>query len=746
MDLSAFYSQFRDETVENIRSLNKAALAIDREGVTPGERREHIDTMFRAMHTIKGSARILGFDQPAQIAHAFEHILSEVRDNKRTLTSAMIDRLLRAGDVLQELIQTLAEGNQPDIDVAEVLASLHIDDEPLLSGTPSSVDPSPPATPDAPSSSRSRSRLAPTVRVRVDQLDLLLNLAGELLVERQVHQTHISALEEMVLMCTQQQRALQALEGELRRMRFSAFEQAAIDRTLKQALMVGAASHIHIKQQLDHFIHHSTQTSQLVLDLEREVMMIRLQPLRSLFANLPRATRELGRVSGKEIDLVLVGEDTELDRKIIEAIHEPLIHLLRNAIDHGLESPEQRIKQGKPAFGRIEIKAQATGTHVHISISDDGAGMDTHKLRQAAVQQGLMSSEAAARLSETEALELIFLPGFSTAPTVTDISGRGVGMDIVRTNIIDLGGQVHIATIPNRGTTTTLVLPLTLVTSRVLVVREHEHTFALPVAGCQGCVWTDIANVHVIDHQPHIDYNTQSIPLFRLADLLELGSKPLLDNQRIPTIVVGTDKSSIALLVDQIVDELEVVVKPLGQLLEPLRQYSGSTQLGNGQLILLLNHVTLVQLARQTTTHLLIQSTALRRKSRIMVVDDSATIQRLYQSMLQAAGYIVTTANDGQEALEQLSTTAVDLLITDVEMPRMNGFELIKHLRTTLAANNLPIIIISSLARDDYMQQTLEVGAQAYIVKSAFHHLSFLETVQNLLDAGFLRVSTEPME
>ncbi|HEU5100633.1 MAG TPA: hybrid sensor histidine kinase/response regulator [Roseiflexaceae bacterium] len=757
MDLTAFYSQFRDETAENIRILNEGLLVLEALGPGADGRREHIDAMFRAMHTIKGSARMLGFEQVGRVAHTCEHILGAVREGRRELDRALADDMLRAGDAIVDLVNTAIDGHPSAIDVEALTLTLgrggrseapaaDVDapaPEPPAANAPitpapvaTAAHPGPPEPAAVPAFSRTaRTAARQTIRVRVDRLDKLLNLAGELAVGRQAQAVHLQTLGEIATLIDQQERMLLALERQLRQLRFSHSQREALERHMNGALNAGDQASKLIRAHTERFEQHAGHTTQLVEDLEQEVMAARLLPISTVYANLPRAVRELARDTDKAIELILLGETTELDRKMIEALNDPLIHLIRNAVDHGIEMPDEREQAGKPRQGTITVSAEALGAYVNVTIRDDGRGMDPKLLREAAVRKNLFSAEATALLTDQEALELIFTPGFSTAQMITDISGRGVGMDVVRTNIVELGGQVHVDSRLCSGTSITLALPMTLVTTRVLLVELGEYTFALPASSCQASIWAYAEQVQTIEGRAMLSHEGKLASLLRLADLLDVdGAQPFPSRRRTPAIVIGAAQRPLALLVDRLIDEREVVVKPLGPLLEKQRRFSGAIQMGDGRLVLLLNPVALAQAARgMALMTTLVKHDDARRHSRLLVADDSFTTRELIRTILQSAGYDVTTAVDGFDALDKLRAATYDLVVSDVEMPRVDGFQLTSRIRNDLGLTELPVIIVTSLASESHRRRGLEVGAQAYIVKSQFNQSNLLDTVQQLL-------------
>jgi len=745
MDLTAFHTQFRDETTEHVRTLNDALVALEAQ-VDEAQRRAELDRAFRAVHTIKGSARMLGFEPIARLAHALEHVLDEVRQGKRIPERSLIDLLLRGGDLimqltsevphlsaatlaqLPELLQALGDTTTPAAAATSPLP-------PLPAPATSSATETPVATPpDTASPSRTGRQ---TVRVRVDRLDRLFNLAGELNIGQQWLAELERELERLQKMVEHQQRALLALEHDLGRLRFSPSQRQLLDARLVELRGTQTTLTDHVQHQLDRLGRHLLHQNLLVKELEHEVMAVRLLPIATLFNGLPRLVRDLAAATGKQVQLDIYGETTELDRKVLELIGDPLVHLVRNAIDHGLELPEERIAAGKSPVGLVRIGAEAAGNEIRIRIQDDGRGIDTDRLRRRAVELGWLTAERAGQLDTQEALDLIFQPGFSTATTITEISGRGVGMDVVRTNLLELGGQVRIDTVVGQGTTVTLTIPLTLITSQIVLVQVAQQVVALPATAVQSIIWVQRNQVYFIDNQPAITYQQRAISLIPLAALLDLPAEsPLQRHLRAPALILKARQKRVALLVDDLIDEREAVVKPLGPLFARRPVLSGAVQLGDGRLILLINPFYLVE----RNTHRSLPPATERKAlptattpARLLVVDDSFTTRELLRSILQSAGYDVTVAIDGADALDRLRATTYDLVVSDIEMPRVDGFTLTTRIRNDLALVDLPVILITSLASEEHRCRGLEVGAQAYIVKSQFNQDSLLKVIQQLL-------------
>jgi two-component system chemotaxis sensor kinase CheA len=778
MDLSAFHNQFREETTENIRTLNDGLLAIEKlAGSDEQAAQHHVHTIFRAMHTVKGSSRVLGFNEVSRLAHSMENALGAVRSGSRSLDRELADLLLRAGDTLLGMVHAAVDAQPFAEDIEPLVTGLEpaapVDDAtPAADSAPAAAPPaqaapsappaahattSPPASPgngeaapeplppqpvEAPAAPAVRNAGRQTVRVRVDRLDRLINLTGELVVGEQMLEHHMNRLRELDDFILRQETMLGELDLFLREVRLNHVDRQNLDRYFSELFdSLDHARHM-LSNESEQFDEYLNQHQLLLGDMEQEVMSVRLLPISTLFNNIPRAVRDLARAVEKDIDLQLHGENTELDRKLLELLNDPLLHLVRNAIDHGIEPPDERERVGKPRTGRLLVQAQAFGGEVRISISDDGRGMDPAQMREIAVRKRLISAENAALLSDREALDLVFMPGFSSAQMITDISGRGVGMDVVRTNLTELGGQVLLESESGQGTRITLQVPLTLITTRVLLVRIGVSTFALPASGCRGTAWIHQDQIRTVEGQAIVEHKDRTLPLLRMADLLNVEAPPPFQTtHRMPAILLGNGQRALALLVDRLLDEREAVVKPLGTILEHLCRsqptrypYSGAIQPGDRTLVLLLNPTALTRMAggkRMAGPEA--SRPELDRQYQLLVTDDSFTTRELLRSILESAGYDVTIAIDGMDALDKLRAHSYDLLVSDVEMPRVNGFQLTSRLRNELGIETMPVVIMTSLASEEHRRQGLEAGAQAYIVKSQFNQDGLLQVIQQLL-------------
>jgi two-component system chemotaxis sensor kinase CheA len=451
--------------------------------------------------------------------------------------------------------------------------------------------------------------------------------------------------------------------------------------------------------------------------------------------------RDLAQSSGKEASLGIIGGEVELDKRVLEQIKDPLIHLLRNAIDHGIESPHQRAAAGKPACGRVLLKAEQLGKDVSISVSDDGVGLDMEAIRSMAVRKGMAE---ATMLSEPELIELIYHPGFSTSPIITDVSGRGVGLDIVRRNVEELRGRISVASRPGAGATFTLVLPLTLTSSRGLVVCVSGQSFAIPLNTIERIEHVETSQIEALGGHDSLRYNGRPLMLVHLGDVLGLKRKSETQKkERIPVVILAAAERTMAFAVDELADEQEVVIKGLGKQLARVGGIAGASVMGNGEVILILNIADLIKLVQRGERRSVLAAAVLqepsttaaeRQRRKILVVDDSITTRTLEKNILEAAGYLVRLATDGQEALNAIATDGIpDLIISDVAMPRLDGFELTQSLKSNQRTAQVPLILVTSLESPQDKARGITVGADAYIVKSSFDQNNLLETIGQLI-------------
>ena len=776
---SGLLSQFREEVDTHLLRLSQGVVVLEQNPRdTPV-----LKDVFRAAHTIKGAAKMMGFADISRITHEMESVLAAMRDGDLLLTPDITDVLIEAIDAVEALTRAhvqLGGGEGPaPAEQEDLVARLHAlvpTDGPAPgtgAGSPArngqenghapaapgqEITPALPAANGGGGTAPAGSFLEDTVRVQVQKLDTLMNLSGEMIISKMQNEAIADRLQAMLEASRALGRTLGALNDTINR---------GWDSLSQQDLETALSRMHELDQDLDQltattlreFQAYAGHVNNVADELEDTVLSVRMLPVESLFTAFPRAVRDMARDSGKQVELATQGGDTELDKKILEALYEPLVHLLRNAVDHGIEPPAARVQAGKAPAGRVGIRAFQQGGQVGIEVSDDGAGIDPQVVRRTAVQKGFLPAATAEKLSDDEILPWIYHPGFTTAHIITDVSGRGVGMDIVKSTLEHLNGTVQVSSELGRGTTISLKVPLTLATTQGLLVRVANQVFVLPSHTVETMDYISADDLFMLEGQEAVRLRERTMPLVRLEELLDLGrvhglhtridvgsagsewSSGISLAHKLPGIVVGESERQLCFLVDELIDERVIVVKSLGPLLANVPTQVGATMLGNGQVVIILDVPSLISEARARSTQGRLapawRTAAPIHRYRILVVDDSITTRELEKSILENAGYVVEIAMDGREALNRLEKepSRFDMMIADIEMPHMDGLELTQRVKqhTDERLRQLPVIIVSSLASDAYKRRGIEVGAQAYITKGQFEQSRLLDTIELLI-------------
>ena len=481
---------------------------------------------------------------------------------------------------------------------------------------------------------------------------------------------------------------------------------------------------------------HGTMVDELLDDMMNVLML----PCSSLLEVFPKLVRDLSRDRGKEANLVVHGEDLEIDRRILEEMKDPLIHLLRNCIDHGIEDPEVRERAGKPRQGTVTIAiSQTSGNQIELVVADDGGGIDVAKVREAATRRGMLSEQEKHAAERQDALSLVFRSEVSTSPMVTSISGRGLGLAIVREKVENLGGNISVSTVASAGATFKIVLPITLSTYRGILVTAYGQQMVVPTANVERVARIKKDQIKTIGNTDTIEMNGRVVPLVKLGDILELPRQESKngDSQFVPVLLLRSGETLVSFSVDSILQEQEVLVKGLGSQLSRVRNVAGATLLGSGKLAPILSVSDLIKSAIKRSfetigTAMEVEAAEDRTKS-ILVVEDSITSRMLLKNILESSGYDVTTSVDGAEAYSALRTQDFDLVVSDIEMPRMDGFELTSNIRSDEQLSHLPVVLVTSLGSREDRERGIDVGANAYIVKGSFDQNNLLETVERLI-------------
>jgi two-component system chemotaxis sensor kinase CheA len=449
--------------------------------------------------------------------------------------------------------------------------------------------------------------------------------------------------------------------------------------------------------------------------------------------------RDIASQEGKEVNLVISGGETELDKKVLEGIKTSLIHILRNCIDHGIEEPESRVALGKPREGTIKVSAFHEGDNVVITVEDDGRGVDIAQIKETALRKRLLSSSDLEGMTDKEVLNVVFMNGYSTSPIVTDVSGRGMGLDIVRRDITNLKGRVILDTQKDKETKFTLVLPLTIAIIQALLVKVQNMLFALPMFSITESVKVNVDDISAIEGRMAIQFRDHIVPLLKLNEVL--GLPPPGDNEgkakKEMLVVMATSlDSQVGFIVDEIVGEGEVFIKSLGKHLGKVKNVGGAIIMPNGEVVLVLDIPDLIAhsaLSLPQATGKKRAPKSERKEKKILIVEDAFSTRELEKSILETHGYLVDTAVDGLDALDRMADNQYDLIVSDVEMPRMDGFELCRTLKNNEGYKDIPFVMVTALQKEEDKRRGIEVGAAAYIVKSAFEQSNLLDTIERLV-------------
>ena len=680
-------------------------------------------TLQRSLHTLKGSARMAGAMRLGELTHRVED-----RVNKAIAQSALdealwneLDNYLdRVGLAIDQLAQPRTSEETPAAHTAEAATT-------PVAGTALEVG-------------AERAMQAALLRVRSDTVDHLVNAAGEVSVTRSRVEAELREFKNGVLELTD---SVSRLRKQLREVEIQAesqmqarvaassdtesqFDPLEFDRfTRLQELTRFMNESVHdvqtvqqnLMQNLDEATAALNAQTRLNRDLQQGLMGIRMVPFSSIGERLYRVVRQTGKELGKRANLELTGAEIELDCSVLEKMTAPFEHLLRNAIAHGLEMPELRVQNGKAPIGEISLSLRQESNEVVFDLADDGAGLDIERIRQKALEQHLITADE--EVSDNQMIQLIFTTGLSTAGEVSEIAGRGVGLDVVRSEVSALGGRIDVTTQPGLGVRFTIHLPLTLAVTRTLMVRAAQSVYALPSSMVEHVQQVKPAELDALYAQQHVAWQGNRYPLFYLPRVLGDDQAEVVSQPHNPLLLLRSGEQRIALHVDGLLGNQEVVVKNIGPQLARLPGIAGATVSTSGEVILIINPVAFTQriaVARKIAKPAAVGETV-HRKPLVMVVDDSLTVRKITTRLLERSGYQVVTAKDGVDALEQMMEITPDVMLLDIEMPRMDGFEVAKRLRQDSKTRSLPIIMITSRTADKHRNYALELGVNEYLGK-----------------------------
>lgn len=692
--------------------------------------RDAIESLFREVHSLKGAARAVGLAPIERLCHAWESLLGAVRGGHLELTAERVDLCRHA----LHAVQRLHAGQAPD---GAEQGQLHDQLEAAARGEAVSLPAPAAANPLQPADSG-------MVRVAARRLDTLLFHSESLLQHKLEAQAYARRLHEHAA-AFEPQRGKRLLGAASLKPLHAGLE--TLPPTSRDALK-GLLEHLHWSQaQLDRLHFEALQLAKAGRHLAQglaqlsdahvgELQAVLLLAGSSLVEGLPAMLQDLASQAGKRVELQVRGTSLQVDKRILDELRTVLTHLLRNAVDHGLETPEQRTAGGKRPVGLVQVELlQESADRFELRVQDDGRGIAVAPLKAKAVATGLLGEEQAAALSEAEGRWLIFRSGLSTSALITDLSGRGLGMAIVQEVVERLGGRIELESTPGQGTCFHLHLPLSLSTFRAVIVRNAERTFAVPALAVERCLRLPASAVKNQENRPTLAFDGQVLPVWALADVLGLGRQDY-GQGNLTLVLFKVRGERFAVLVDELLGDQEITVKSLGRQLLRVRNLLGATLLGDGQLVPILHPGDLYRSALAVGAGSLEASVGEGAESavqRLLIAEDSFTSRGLLKAILEGAGYQVATANDGLEAWNALKQGAFDLLVSDVEMPRMDGFTLTSRIRADRALAELPVVLVTALHSAEDRARGLEVGANAYLVKSGFEQDSLLDAIRRLI-------------
>lgn len=753
-DVFAVLDLYTAELESHTQTLTQGLLALEKEPTQT----EPINELLRAAHSLKGAARLMGITGAEKVAHAMEELFSASQEGL-VFAGPHVDTLLEGVDLLRlteeikdrESLQEWTTRTAPRIEdlVGRLTQLLDPDFVPAASPEsepepePESEEPEAEAEIEVPEElqAATASRPSPqqasrTLRLAADRLDALMGMAGEIRVSARWLGHHSGDLVRIKV----QQMQLGAALTEM--LDLVSPELDLLGKTRAQALKKMSRECVEsLTTSIEELEEFDRRMFGLSNSLHREVVASRMRPFADVLGGHQRMVRDLARQRKKKAELVIEGHETPVDRDILEKVEAPLTHLLRNACDHGLESAAARKKAGKPARGTIRLEANHRGGMLCLSVSDDGGGIDHEKLRKIVVKRGLVTKQIAAQLDHKELTDFLFLPSFSTRTKADEISGRGVGLDVVHSVVQELGGRLNVESTLGQGTRFELLLPITLSVVRSLLVRLQSELYAFPLSRIEGVLRIGAEEVESIEGRPHVRWSgDQLIGVIRATRLLDLPAGEL--GERLHIVVLGDRQSRFALVVDSFEGEQSLVVQTLDRRLGKLKNLACGALTEEGEPILVFDVEDLKRSYEKLWNEASLEGSGVDTgdrvsgAKRVLVVEDSITVREVERQLLELQGYQVDVAVDGMDGWNAVRGKSYDLVVSDVDMPRMDGFQLVESIKQDPKLSSIPVIIVSYKDREADRLRGMEVGADYYLTKGSFQDDSFIKAVRHLIGEG----------
>lgn len=712
---------FKAESAEHLQSLEAGLLRLEKEP----ENKSTLETAFRDAHSLKGAARMVGVTGVEKISHRVEDMLGKAVKGTNPSSPEFMDRIYKALDSVKKLVHAAVTGEAADVDVSRVLGLLDgVADE----GEATKTAP-PTSSPDEVSKTTFEDYRIDTIRVETKKLDDLMAHTGELAVMKTRTARVLSQVEEITALCEA------AVKG--KSLVYDVAGNSGLGMEKIKTLVPKLTA------LRDALFEDNSRLEYIAGALDGGIRDIRLIPFSALFNLFPRMARDLAKERAKIVELEIIGGDVKADKRFIEEMKDPIMHLIRNSIDHGIERPDERELAGKPRAGKIRLSAHRTDANIVVAVADDGRGLDIPAIKKTALKKRMVSEKELETMPPREIENLVFAHGFSTSAFVTDVSGRGIGLDVVRSNVEALKGSVQVEFTPGAACVFRVKLPVTLTTARVLLVSATGRSYAIPMEFVDASIRVMSADIFTLEGKSAIAMENKNVVwVANLADVLGLSMKKEgSENANNATpwrpcviLAVGADK--FGLFVDDLLDEQEVVLKPKGGILKRIRNVADSTILADGEICAVLNPNDMLRTIRKQSATAVSPSAEKKgeeRKLSILLVEDSITTRTQEKRILEGAGYEVVTAVNGLDALEKLAMRGFDAVVSDIMMPEMDGLALTTSIRRDKNNKDLPVILVTTLASYEDKKRGLEAGANAYIPKPSFDQKILLETLERLV-------------
>ncbi|MDQ2817929.1 MAG: response regulator [Candidatus Eremiobacteraeota bacterium] len=727
-ELSELEGIFRAECDEHLGALSPLLVTLDKEpDCGPA-----LNETFRRVHSVKGAARMVGYQGIEAVAHAMESMLATIRDGTRRLSASDVSTLFAGSDAIAELMTAASGRNADEPEVVRYLARIVASGKAAEAQPPQAVAaPQVVAAPavfvrqlserPAAAELEAGGPSADSVRVSRDKIDRLMALRGELL--RLVGEDE-TALENL---------------GQLDSLPIEGLDKLSVVDTqigplLKPVLVALRRRRRLVATCVASLVETNIKRATALDSLRDGLAELRMMPARNMLRTMPRIVRDVALAQGKKAEMTVAGADASIDKAVLDALRDPLMHLVRNAVAHGIELPAVRAARGKPPTGRVTVKLQTGSASATIEVGDDGEGIDLKAVGQAAVTSGYMTAEELASTSDAKLLQIVFRPGFSTAVDADAISGRGVGLDVVSECVAKLRGQTTVESQPGTGTRFILRVPISLLTSSVLAVRAGQVSACIQQTAIREAVMLDGALVGLVNGRLCATVNHEVVPIVMLAALA--GGRAQLDLGTLgkaPALVIESRGRRALLIVDELAGMSDVIVKPLPPPLGALAAIVGYAITRSGLPMCVLDAGHIVQSAHEPSLAASLVRHEDKAKRSLLIVDDSLTTRTLLRNIMQSAGYEVATAIDGVDGWKKVQERGFDCIMSDIEMPNMSGWEFCEKVKRDGRYTRTPVVLITSLAKDAERRRGLELGASAYIVKGLFNETALLETVAGLV-------------